>query len=359
MDVMFFSDLNVDKSQPVALTNLLSNITTRDGSHKGGWTRLLKCQLENMGFKKVKVLENSDSLKDFGMVIFDLGAEYSGALNMFGGLDEKVFKRLNEIKDFKGSVYSWRHSLPDLSVLSGRRSNKSSCQAFKETPETFLGEVNQVLSKCQVFQHAHQTTKILIGDSHTPSVWTPEFMIERRDGRTLKGMIERGTIHNIVNVNFRHLGVDIDTVHVHCGSIDIRHHVHREPNADLYVVDLATKLIQSMMDVSDAKLIATHTMGIEDESRDLPKTGYFKGTPFMGSWAERNRSREIFNAVIDELPKMDQNTEVIKFPQYFFDESGKLKFEVMEKPGSVHLSPQHYRWDLDNNRDRWTHEKGR
>lgn len=359
MDVRFLSDCNVFLGAKVGITNLLSNITTREGSHKGGWAKLLKCQLHNTGFHDVNILDNQNKLSDYSIIVFDLGAEYSGALNMFGGLDEKVFKRLNEIKDFKGSIFSWRHSLPDLSILSGRRTNASSCQAFKDSPETFLQEVNDVLRECKVFQHVYQTGKILIGDSHTPSVWTPEFMIERRDGRTLKGMIERRTIHNIVDVNFRHLGVDIDTVHVHCGSIDIRHHVHREPNADLYVVDLATKLIQSMMDVSDAKLIATHTMGIEDESRDLPKTGYFKGTPFMGSWAERNRSREIFNAVIDELPKMDQNTEVIKFPQYFFDESGKLKFEVMEKPGSVHLSPQHYRWDLDSNRDRWTHEKGR
>jgi hypothetical protein len=51
--------------------------------------------------------------------------------------------------------------------------------------------------------------------------------------------------------------------------------------------------------------------------------------------------------------------DVLKFPEYFFDATGKLQFEVMEKPQSVHLSPEHYRWDLDNNRDRWIHEEGR
>lgn len=359
MDVAFLNAQNLDKTQPIALTNLLSNITTRPGSHKGGWTRLLKCQLHNMGFQNVKILDNSDSLSNFGVVIFDLGAEYSGALNMFGGLDEKVFKRLNEIKDFKGAIYSWRHELPDLSVLSGRRTNKSSCEAFKAAPETFLNDVNQVLSKCESFQHAYRTSKVLIGDSHTPSVWTPEFMIERRDGRTLRGMTDKGTIHRIVNTNFRFHGIDIDTVHVHCGAIDVRHHVMREPNGFEYTANLASQLLDRIMQIDEAKLIVTHTVGIEDESRELPKTGYFKGTPFFGSWADRDKCRQIFNAIMDELPKMDHDTQVINFPSYFFDDVGKLKFDVMEVPGSVHLSPAHYRWDLDNNKDRWVHEEGR
>lgn len=354
----FFEDFKVPKDQAIGITNLLSNITTRPGSHKGGWVRLLKCQLKNAGYNNVTVLDNKDSFANYGTIIFDLGAEYSGALNMFGGLDEKVFKRLNEIHDFKGQLFSWKNELADVNVLESRRSNVSTCEAFKATDAGFLGRVAAVLATAKTFDHTYRTNGLLIGDSHTPSVWTPEFMIERRDGRTLKGMIEHGTIKRLV-MQYRLAGHDINAVHVHCGSIDIRHHVHREPEPDLYVVDLATKLLDKMMEISDAKLIVTHTMGIEDESRELPKTGYFKGTPFTGSWAQRNRSREIFNAVMDELKRMDHDTEVITMPGYFFGQDGKLQFEVMEKPQSVHLSPEHYRWDLDNNRDRWIHEKGR
>jgi len=350
---MIFEHYNIDKTQKIGITHLLSNITTREGSHKGGWTRLLKCQLNNLGYSNVKILDNKDSILEYGIIIFDLGAEFSGGLNMFGGLDEKVFKRLNEIKDFKGTLYSWRNDVPSVLSLSGRRGNASSCDQFKQTPETFLEEVQSVLSKCQTFQHAYLTDKLLIGDSHTPSVWTPEFMIERRDGRTLKGMLEHGTIRKWYNTFCQDVVQQINTIHVHCGSIDIRHHVMREKDGYVYTANLASELLGKMMDISDAKLIVTHTMGIEDESRELPKTGYFKGTPFYGSWEERNKCRQIFNAVMDELPSMDHNTEVITFPEYFFDESGKLKFEVMERPQSVHLSPEHYRWDLDNNKLRW------
>lgn len=350
---MFFEHYQIDKQSKIGITHLLSNITTREGSHKGGWTRLLKCQLFNIGYENVTILDNKNSLQEFDVIIFDLGAEFSGALNMFGGLDEKVFKRLQEIKNFTGPIYSWRNELPSIVTLDGRRTNASTCEAFKATAPTFLNEVQEVLNKVQVFQHAYKTTKVLIGDSHTPSVWTPEFMIERRDGRTLKGMVEKGTIHKIVNTNFRFHGMDIDTVHIHCGSIDIRHHVMRESNGYEATANLASSLLERLMQISDAKLIVTHTMGIEDESRDLPKTGYFKGTPFFGSWEERDKCRQIFNAVMEELPKMDHDTEVIKFPFYFFQDDGKLGFHVMEKPQSVHLSPEYYRWDLDKNVQRW------
>lgn len=338
----------------IGITSLISNITTREGSHKGGWARLLKCQLINMGFSNITILDNKNSLNEFDVIIFDLGAEYSGALNMFGGLDEKVFKRLNEIKDFKGFMYSWRNELPSVLALNGRRSNASTCEAFKQTGETFLNEVQESLNKCQVFEHAYRTDGLLIGDSHTPSVWTPAFMIERRDGRTLKGMLEHKTINKYRKMFEIDMGHRLDKLQIHCGSIDIRHHVNRESSPDNLVISMATELINQMMQLSDAQLITTHTMGIEDESRELPKTGYFKGTPYFGTWEQRNRSREIFNAMMDGIVSADHNSMVVSFPKYFFDQSGKLRFEVMEKPQSVHLSPEHYRWDLDKNELRWT-----
>lgn len=357
----FFEDFKEVKSNmSIGITSLLSNITTREGSHKGGWARLLKCQLTNLGHDNVKILDNKDSLHDFDVIIFDLGAEYSGALNLFGGLDEKAFKRLQEIRAFNGPIFSWRNQLPNVSSLESRRNNQSTCESFKQAPAEFLGDVSRALSLCKVFQHAYRTDCLLIGDSHTPSVWTPAMMIERRDGRTLQGMIEHGTIRKLVN-NFQiDMGHRIDQLQVHCSSIDIRHHVMRSDNGFKTTAEMATALIGKMQDISDSHLVFTHTMGIEDESRELPKTGFFKGTPFYGSWEDRNKCREIFNAILDEVKSLDSNTSVVTFPAYFFDEAGKLRFDVMEKPQSVHISPEHYRWDLDSNKLRWTeaHDTG-
>ncbi len=351
---MFFTEYtDVDRNKSIGITSLLSNITTREGSHKGGWARLLKCQLKHLGHKRVEVLTNKDNLSDFDIIIFDLGAEYSGALNLFGGLDEKVFARLSEIKEFKGPMFSWRNELLDLCVLESRRGNSSTCQKFKDSPETFLTDVQNALKNVRVFRHAYRTDALLIGDSHTPSVWTPSLMIERRDGRTLKGMVENGTVQKFYK-EFTDLGIEIKKIQVHCSSIDIRHHVFREAQPHQHVVHLASELYNSLIDIPGLEVVLTHSMGIEDESRELPKTGYFKGTPFTGTWDDRNMVRSIFNSVIEELATLDEGrASIVTFPEYFFDESGKLKFEVMEKPQSVHLSPEHYKFDFENNKERW------
>jgi hypothetical protein len=354
----FFEDYQIDKQSKIGITHLLSNITTREGSHKGGWTRLLKCQLTNLGFTNVTILDNKNSLQEFDHIIFDLGAEFSGALNMFGGLDEKVFKRLTELKNFTGSLSSWRNELPSILTLSGRRSNVSSCEAFKQTAETFLPEVQEVLSKVLVFDHAYRTDKMLIGDSHTPSVWTPEYMIERRDGRTVKGMLEKNTIAKYVKL-FADSGVKLKGIQVHCGSIDIRHHVCRLPDPEQECAGFIMGLVTQLHDFDFDTVVLTHTMGIEDESRELPKTGYFKGTPYYGAWGNRNLCRLIFNEVIDDYTKDCPGWSRVSLPEYFFNPEGRLDFSVMEKPQSVHLSPEHYRWNLDNNSNRWIHEEGR
>lgn len=352
MGLTFFEQFKVPKNKSIGITNLLSNITTREGSHKGGWTRLLRCQLKYYGYDNVKILTNTDSLKDFDVIIFDLGAEYSGALNLFGGLDEKVFNRLTEIKEFTGQIFSWKNSLPSLTVLESRRNNESTCGRFKSTGSSFLSDVQQTLSTCRVFRHAYISNHLLIGDSHTPGIWTPEWMIERQDGRTLYGTLKKAELNPIVDM----FGTDLHVM-VQMSSIDIRHHLCRQDKPEISTAELASVYLTTLNDLRGMagfrSVTIAHTMGIEDESRELPKTGYYKGTPFYGSWEERNKLRNIFNTMVDEL-SVHFGYDVIKYPEYFFDETSKLKFDVMERPGSVHISPEHYRWDLNKNELRWT-----
>jgi hypothetical protein len=309
-----------------------------------------------MGYE-VKILDNEDSLLDFEVIIFDLGAEYSGSLNLFGGLDEKVYKRLQQIRHYTGQLYSWKHTVPNVHEgLKSRRDNKSTCPGFREEDPRFLELVQEVLLGCKSFDHAYRTKSLLIGDSHTPSVWTPEWMIERQDGRTLYGALQKSVISELVGK------YQPQKVMIHMSSIDVRHHLARLPEPEVSTTQLVTGLVNQVTPLAPffgvEEVTVVQTMGIEDESRDLPKTGYYKGTAFAGSWEVRNRIRSIYNEMLAECSKLT-GWKVLTFPGYFFDEAGKLKFEVMEKPQSVHLSPEHYRWDLDKNTDRWIHEEGR
>jgi len=41
--------------------------------------------------------------------------------------------------------------------------------------------------------------------------------------------------------------------------------------------------------------------------------------------------------------------QVYKHPEVYFNDKGELTFDVMEKPKSVHISREFYRWDMEAN----------
>tara|TARA_R110000868_G_C10973188_1_gene771580 strand:+ start:101977 stop:103017 length:1041 start_codon:yes stop_codon:yes gene_type:complete len=346
--MVFFTDFNLSKDFTIGITNLLGNITTKDHSHKGGWAKLLCCQLINEGYKNVKILDKNDKLSDFNCIVFDLGAEFSGGLNLFGGLDKKVYNRLVELDTFEGYMYSWQHKVPDLNPLQKRRANSSTCQEFiVGMSEDALTHLANTLLEVQSFDHVAFKEKILIGDSHTPSVWTPDYMIARRDGRTLKGMLEHKTVHKILT-QFDSDKYDIHEAMIYCGNIDIRHHLFREERPWDMVQSYAGRILAEIP--FNMSGVVSALLPIEDEVRKLPKTGYFKGTPYFGNWKERSAAVEIFNNILNAN---EQGITVYNHPKSFYNSAGELSFDVMERPQSVHLSPMHYRWDLDNNKARY------
>ncbi len=355
--VKFFTNLNVDKSSKIGITSLLSNITTKPDSHKGGWARLLKCQLNVAGYANVTILNNKHRLSEFDNLVLDLGAEFSGVLNLFGGLDQKCYTRVCEIIHFRGRIFSWKNQVPDLtSIIHQRLRNESTFEDFQT-----LGDKEFKLLKDKmmipVIDHVYPTEKLLISDSHGPGVWDPSYMIDRQDGRTLHGIIKNNTIEEVIGRN-----IPIKELMIQASSIDVRHHLMRQVNPERATYKMISDLGQQLFLYKQLgkleKVTLVETMGIEDESRELPKTGYYKGTPYMGSRKERNNLRHYFNDNIkvfaDAATKSGFPIDVIAYPEYFFDQEDKLQFQVMERPGSVHLSPEHYRTNLETTDFRWT-----
>ena len=340
--MIYFTDLATDKSKSIGITNLLSNITTKDHSHKGGWTKLLRCQLINSGYNNVTIISSEERLADFDSIIFDAGAEFGGTINLFGGLNEKAFDRVQELKEFKGKLYSWQHELPCLDkLIESRQHNNSTFEGFKGYPKLNLF--------IEVFRHVEHKKHLLFGDSHTPSVWTPDMMIERRDGRTLFGAITNGELDEAI------AEYNPDELTVYLGNIDLRHHICRVNDSDFSSGFASFKIVRDLVNSLPLglKVNMVQPLYIEDESRKLPKTGYYKGQPFYGTWFDRNHARYTMATVMENLAEEDDSLEVIGWPEEFVNEQGQLIFEVMERPKSVHMSPKYYRWDLDENKKRY------
>ncbi len=102
---------------------------------------------------------------------------------------------------------------------------------------------------------------------------------------------------------------------------------------------------QQLIDLEIEHIDVVQALPIENESRVLPKTGYYKGTPFTGSWAERTELVKEFNRLVREMCNRN-GWNTWKHPEVFYNSFGELTFDVMEKPKSVHIAREFYRWDL-------------
>ena len=81
-----------------------------------------------------------------------------------------------------------------------------------------------------------------------------------------------------------------------------------------------------------------HLLSIENESRKLLKTRYYKGTPFYGSWDVRNAIKDRFNETLEYVAEKNE----LGFLKWEFNQNAELPFDKMEARQSVHIAPKHY-----------------
>jgi len=135
---------------------------------------------------------------------------------------------------------------------------------------------------------------------------------------------------------------------VYLGNIDIRHHLMRQKDPESALEGLMQNYEAELLRMQERgvdKIEIVQALPIENESRPLPKTGYYKGTPFAGSWQERTDLVKTFNWYVNEMGERN-GWQVWKHPEVYLNNLDELDFEVMEKPKSVHIARKYYRWDL-------------
>lgn len=332
----------------VGIDNLIGNITTRPDSHKGGWTRLTAAQLKSAGFDNVTILKDDQHWGNYDLILIDYGAEFDGAYNLFGGANDELAARFNMIKEaYENGTQMMNLRVKEPMFADFIKSRQKTCSdKFSElVPEDF-----SFIDSIYSVDHIVARPNILIGDSHTPGKWTPYYTICRQDGQTLFGLIRDDIVGRRLK-EFTEVGYqEFPNVAIYAGNIDIRHHLARQSDPKLAAYNLACSFEAYARDLKkrfNIKTISTfHLLPIEDESRKLPKTGYYKGTPFYGDWELRNLLKDIFNDTLNEV--CGEGIDYITVtPSCFTGPDGKLPFEVMERPQSVHISPRYYVTNLD------------
>lgn len=356
-------------------------------SHTGAWAFLRANQLKHAGIDGVKVLHEkgrgiSTDWSEFDMIYvyhtMDFDPEHPYNLNIFDGPQDhtaKYFERLIWPQHKNIKFISLDYPMPDYGYRCKRKTLRASettkmsdywknvdwdgvqtkCESITEwildpgvqLTKPYVGRKREDwIKQCEGIKHLHP--RIVMGDSHAHSVYSPKSIVLRKDGRTLRGILKKG-----IEKEIRDFGYDYDQVKqltCYWGNIDIRHHFCREanPRAMLYdtLLNYEKELLKHFNRGIEIELVTA--LPIEDESRKLPSTGYYQGTPFFGSRQERQDLVKIFN---DELRNMSNRHgwKVFSWPEHWYSMDGVEFMEtIMERPRSVHLARKYYRWDLVN-----------
>jgi hypothetical protein len=338
----YLTDYVTDKSSRIAIAALVGKLSPKESSHKSGWAFHLANQITNLGCERVDVITDTETKwQDYDCILIEHGMEFKGTFNIFGGANDDLYHQLIRIKSGV-QMYSLHHDMPCIATLIEQRL-KTGTDLFKSI-EPDIEPIREICANdIPRIDHIAKTEKLCFGDSHSFSQYTPGYMTQRHDGLTMHGALKRGLDTYVYPW--------ITDLRVYMGNIDVRHHLMRQDNPSASVKNLMIKYEQELLKLQErgvTNIEVIHCLPIENESRVLPKTGYYKGTPYTGTWSERAALVKEINSSIDDMCQRN-GWKSYKHPEVYFNALNELTFDVMEKPKSVHIAREFYRWDVAKN----------
>lgn len=169
---------------------------------------------------------------------------------------------------------------------------------------------------------------IVIGDSHSLSVWQPGYALSFNPGKTLFGWLKHANAQAINQL--RPGGVTL-----YFGNIDLRFHLGRMADPYKATEELFTKYVNFARELNNPTLV--QLLPVEHESRKIPGTGLYKGQPFYGSRQLRMELRDIANDIIAQ-----SGLNFISWSKDWVDSDGTAMLEILESKQSVHIKPKYY-----------------
>lgn len=323
------------------IDDIVTSFSSKISSHKSAWARMQKCMLDDFGIDATMAFNNLDLV--YGNTWYvSTPMEFKGdVFNLFGGYTIEVKNRIARLLEFDvKDVVALEQPIPDIERILRPRAEKTNFN-FTDTEWKKISSMQE----CEVLDHktlVPNLDHIVLGDSHSISRYQSNTMVLRNDGLTMHGLLKRGIKSYLPDYFVPHLVINV-------GNVDIRHHILRQPYPLQSVHEMFRELKIQLTELQSENLIdsyeITEPYPIEHEGRRLPKSGYYKGTPFFGSQKERDTIRKSWRAGLNS-----QFNHVFHWPDAWYEYDPQYYADTyMEKPGSVHLSPEYYEWDLQLN----------
>lgn len=258
------------------------------------------------------------------------GNDWSGGINMFGGVYGFPYvKNTVNFSQFKGKVYSIGIDFPPYHQMVKSKLDSAKKEVQPEWHDVDLENLERMFEEAERIDYPNKTKKLVVGDSHSICMYRPGWTVNSVPFKTLNGALNEG-LESFIKIETE------GPVEFYFGNIDIRHHVCRlEGGWEKSVKDLAERYVTEVNNLSVPGRIY-ELLPIENETRKIPKSGFYNGQPFHGTWEERNNARKLFNEIIHD------SGLGIKWTNYLLNKKGELDFDYMEKPQSIHLSRKYY-----------------
>jgi len=310
--------------------NLFASIPVNIKSHVRGWSMHWA---ECMG---TTIATKDSDLSVISKLYWDHGVNFSGGLNLFGGVTDEIVDKIEQLIAQNGELVSLDRPMPDYADQLERRIGQATCSP--RLTNAMLSALKAKLSSSRTL-HQHDLTKssAAIGDSHSTAYARPNSLVLRTNGLTLHGALLRGEFIKQI-----HLLTKIPkTITLVAGSIDIRHHIGRQPDPVKAIEELSdrySRVIEFINSELHINIEVAMPVPVEYEGRRLPQTGYYNGTPFYKSHTERREWTDYF------IDLINCDNKVIGPPQEWYSMDGEEYAKTyMELGSSVHIAPKHYR----------------
>lgn len=303
-------------SAKIGMIGIIGNPVKSLSSHNGGWTRVCMEALKTVDpYIEIDILTEKDDWSAYDALVVNEGVNYKpGQYNFFGGVSDATIAKLEKFSKFKGNIFSINNEV-DYNEMCQKRKELIGLRSTK-----FV--IPEILNIDLISRH------LVLGDSHSLSVFQPGCGISRNDGKTLHGFLKDG-LKNYVSE-------DVEELTFYAGNIDVRFHFHTHGHSE--ITRLLDQLEDQLLSLNLGKVNLVCLLPIEDESRKIPGTGKYKGQNFCGGWVFRSMCVRTFNRKLLDI--CDRNGwNLLDWP-YDYEEA--LSFDEMEARQSVHLRPTSY-----------------
>ena len=303
-------------------------------SHNAGWTH---CLLDQIGSRfgsreEVDIITNPFDIYLYDKIIINEGLNYKGdnVLNLFGGVTDDLDMKLRILGKYKGLLYTFNKEL-DLTQLCLKRNELNS----------IVTEDGIEFPEVTTINTQNNGPNIIIGDSHSLSIYRHGYGISRNDGKTLHGALKDNGrfIKDILK------GGSYRRIVLYFGNIDMRFHVLRRADTDASIKRLISNYVGVISELLDQgyEVEVQSLLPIEDESRKIPGTGKYQGESFYGTREERQEAVDHFNLQMDQISKY-VGFDFVWWDNLPIDGFEAPKFPAMESRQSVHLRPDYYKY---------------